>query len=440
MPWKRGENLGSGRFGVVFACRDSDSTDDEWPYAVKRLQTDWTAVEEAVTRFKREVDIQAELDHPNVMPVVAAGENSRGPWFVMPRADGGSLKDALGDGRANDQGWVLAKFGAVLPGVAHAHERGVLHRDLKPSNIMLIEDEPLISDFGVARQLDVDGTTLTRTAQELGTLRYMAPEQFKDAKRAGPPADVYSLGKILCHLLTGRTPEVLKVQLDGVPREYRFFVDKCCREDPERRYQTAGEALAAFRQIGTPIKVLLPPAERAQQLAEEAHAVLDTEDEAGAIEALETHLRDHSDDSEMFKRVVPRIPKAVARAWAMRLPDGLRETLKIYDQIIEDSNLAFSYCDVVADFYIVVFKATEDMELQRMILARLLVMGHHYNRFYVHAAVVDLLPTIDDPSEVALVEEAIDEHDRAAAWYAENALKKPLQEPIAAALRRTLEP
>jgi serine/threonine protein kinase len=85
-----------------------------------------------------------------------------------------------------------------------------LHRDLKPSNVLISAGVPLVADFGIAKQIDVDGTTLTRTAQELGTLRYIAPEQSADAKRAGMAADVYALGKILAHMLTGREPVPLR--------------------------------------------------------------------------------------------------------------------------------------------------------------------------------------------------------------------------------------
>jgi serine/threonine protein kinase len=222
MGWRIDENLGAGRFGVVFSAQDDDGPEDApWDFALKRLQKEWRNVDEARKRFKRETDIQSELSHPNVVSVIDAGESARwGPWFVMPRATDGSLKDAIDDGRAADHDWALSVFQGVLAGVAHAHERQVFHRDIKPSNVLLFSDDPRIADFGIARQIDVQGTTLTHTAEQLGTFLYMAPEQFHDVKKAGPPADVYSLGKVLCHLLSGIQPKTLKVDLHGIPRDH----------------------------------------------------------------------------------------------------------------------------------------------------------------------------------------------------------------------------
>jgi len=103
--------------------------------------------------------------------------------------------------------------------------------------------------------------------------------------------------------------------------------------------------------------------------------------------------------------------------------------------MLEQSNLAFGYCDVVARFYREVFRRTDDIALKRLAMTRLIVMGHQYNRFFVHDLVTDLLPTLDDACDIDIVEEVIDGHQEEASWYAATALKGSLPAPIASALR-----
>jgi eukaryotic-like serine/threonine-protein kinase len=436
MRWQINDNLGAGKFGVVFSCREEDTTNDEYPYALKRLQSEWLKSDEVRNRFKRETDIQSALAHSNIIPVIDAGESTTwGPWFVMPRATDGSLKDAIADGRAADPEWALSVFDGLLAGMAHAHEHSVLHRDIKPSNVLLFGDSPRIADFGIARQIDVDGTTLTHTAEQLGTFRYMAPEQFHDIKRSGTPADVYSLGKVLCHLLSGILPDALKVSLHGVPSQYRHFIDKCCRDDPGQRFQTASEALVRFRRSAAPLTVVLPALEQGREFVEQAEAALGTDTQRESIEALEAHFQSHSGRSDLYREVLPRMSRNLSNAWLTQDLDRFRQAINIYDGILSESQLNFDYCDVVARFYRDIFAEAEDIGIKRLTLSRLVAMGHAYNRFFVHDVVVDLLPTLNDPCDVEIAEEVIHENPEAAGWYAGAALKTSLPVPIADALR-----
>lgn len=434
--WELGNKLGWGRFGLVFECRREGDPEGEYPWAHKRLQNDIASIEQVHKRFAREIEILASLDHENVMPVEDPGEPSKGiPWFVMPKADGGSLKDAIEDGRTKSRDWAIELFTGALAGMEHAHAAGVLHRDLKPGNILIVGDAAKISDFGIAKQLDLDGTTLTLTAQELGTQRYMAPEQLADAKRAGPPADIFALGKILAHMLTGRRPDPGPVDLTGVPDEYRFFIDKCCRTDPNRRYQDAGVALAAFELIRNPPQMVLPPVDKAKELLEDATAAVGTKHEAKAIEALQGHFRSHPGEEEVYVRVFPRMERKLICAWIAHDLEGFRDALKVYDGYAAGvSN--FSYGDVIADFYNAVFGMTDDIEIQQTVIAGMMRTGWALNRFHVSDIFCALLGSLSKPAEVELTVEAIDNHQRAAAWYAEPALKRPLRAQIADALRR----
>src|SRR4029077_10146904 len=138
-------------------------------------------------RFRAEVESVAKLDHPNVLPIYEAGENRGVPYLAMKFVAGGTLAQRrtnfLGNPRA-----CATLVAAAARGVQHAHEHGILHRDLKPANILLGDrDEPLVSDFGLAKWLDTTND-LTHTLAVFGTPGYIAPEQAKESSANLTPA------------------------------------------------------------------------------------------------------------------------------------------------------------------------------------------------------------------------------------------------------------
>lgn len=144
----------------------------------------------------------------------------------------------------------------------------------------------------------------------------------------------------------------MKISVTGVPDDFRF-VSKCCRDDPDRRYLDATAALDAFKRLaeGGSDERVLPPPERLGELAQQAEEALATPEEAEAVEALDQHVREHPQDVELNRRVIPRLSRDVIRAWGTRLPDGFREAMRAYDaHVSESGGLPFEYCDVVADF------------------------------------------------------------------------------------------
>jgi serine/threonine-protein kinase len=206
--------LGLGGMGAVFSGHDLGL---ERAVAVKvilpRLAADDGAGGELVARFRREARITAGLRHHHVVDVLDFDEDSpTGLLFlVMEHLDGRDLEKVLARERRFPAERAVRVLAQACQAIAHAHRSGQIHRDLKPSNIMLVrrDDEPdfvKVLDFGLARGEDEE-TKLTATGQVLGTALYMAPEQIDRRRgRVTRSCDLYALGAVAYHLLSGRPP------------------------------------------------------------------------------------------------------------------------------------------------------------------------------------------------------------------------------------------
>jgi eukaryotic-like serine/threonine-protein kinase len=156
-------------------------------------------------RFRREIELAAQLQHPHIVPVFDSGEDGELLWYTMPFVDGESLRDRLSREGPLALTEVLSIVREVASALDYAHRKGVVHRDIKPENILLSDGQALVADFGIARSAGPAEERLTVTGLSLGTPSYMSPEQITGDAVDGR-ADQYALGCLVYELLAGRPP------------------------------------------------------------------------------------------------------------------------------------------------------------------------------------------------------------------------------------------
>lgn len=242
--------LGRGGMGAVFRAHHLRL---DRPVAIKVLLPAPESVSGWEERFLREAQALARLTHPGIVSVFDFGQASDLCWIVMEYVDGASLRDLIADGRMRPEE-ALSIVPQICDALQYAHDRGVVHRDIKPENVLLDErGRVCIADFGLAKLMDASATyQLTGTAQAMGTLRYMAPEQLERPREVDHRADIFSLGVVFYEMLTGQVPAGA-VQ----PPSERGCTDprldepvmRSMEREPEGRYQSASEMVDTLQDL-----------------------------------------------------------------------------------------------------------------------------------------------------------------------------------------------
>lgn len=251
--------LGEGGMGKVYlAAHESDRR----KVAIKVLPPKKALEsEQAVLRFRREMDLSRRVQHPNLARTLEVGQADGVYYMVMEYIPGDSLYNLVKDPKVGPLRVPDAArlFLRILDGLAAAHAASLVHRDLKPSNLMVTpEGEAKILDMGLAKAMGEE-SPLTRPNVVIGTLDYASPEQLSDAAKADTRSDLYSLGCTIYFALSGRPPfeggdvvnKIYKQRMEdpdpleevarGVPSAFAAIVRKLMAKDPAERYQSAEE-------------------------------------------------------------------------------------------------------------------------------------------------------------------------------------------------------
>src|ERR1043166_2707160 len=308
------EEIARGGMGVVYKARQVSLNRF---VAVKMILAGWFASQSDIKRFLAEAEAAANLEHPNIVPIYEVGEENGQHYFSMRLIEGMSLAHLIADcglrfsdlrDRRDEEGRdrynaIAELMATVARAVHYAHERGILHRDLKPANILIgLNGQPHVTDFGLAKRLTASEISalsgrLTLTGAMLGTPDYMAPEQARgNLKHLTTSADIYSLGAILYHLLTGQPPfaaatplETLRKAVDEeplppsqvlherlvksdirnpkseIPKDIETICLKCLSKDPTRRYASADDLTNDLKRFVRDEPIVARPAGRIEQ-------------------------------------------------------------------------------------------------------------------------------------------------------------------------------
>jgi serine/threonine-protein kinase len=220
-------------------------------------------------RFRREIQFAARLQHPHIVPLLAAGQVGDILYYTMPFVEGESLRNRLEKDGPMPAARVLAILQDVVDALAYAHSRGLVHRDIKPENILIQRGHALVTDFGVAKAISesLPGTAATTIGVAVGTPAYMAPEQLAADPAADHRMDLYAAGLLAYELLSGSSPfsgsspqQTLARQLTerptpphlqrtDVPPDLSSIIMRCLEKEPAARFASADELLVALGEV-----------------------------------------------------------------------------------------------------------------------------------------------------------------------------------------------
>ncbi len=223
-------------------------------------------------RFRREIQLAAQLQHPHIVPLLSAGEHGELLYYTMPFIEGESLRARLERKAPLSVREVMRILHDVVDALEYAHARGVVHRDIKPGNILTQGQHALVTDFGVAKALSaaLPVSGMTSSGMAIGTPAYMAPEQLAADPAADQRVDIYAVGLLAYELLSGespfsgpsptatmaaqltRDPEPLHTVRGDVPPALSSVIMRCLAKAPENRPTTAEQLLTELEQIPIP--------------------------------------------------------------------------------------------------------------------------------------------------------------------------------------------
>ncbi len=324
-------------------------------------------------RFAREVRIQSQIRHPNIMPIVHFDLDASPPWFTMPLASQ-SFEQKLAVDHTNGT-FDPAAWQDILAAVEELHRLGYVHRDLKPANVLLVENRWVLADFGLILPMARDTTILTSSRSAYGSHYYAAPEQASDFRNTPEQADIFALGCIL-HDAVDRIPvrvPFTQIRVGGV---YGPILEKCTESEPRRRFPNIAALRSALFDLWRTSQFEAPPPGDADLL----QAVLNSPDSVDAWRCLISHV----ENLEVTERgAILRSINAELLVSLNRADDVLFSRLMgLICEWAEGTGFEWSYCDVVGDRLLEAYRVSPVRVRCQIVLAALELAVSH-NRWHV---------------------------------------------------------
>jgi serine/threonine-protein kinase len=259
------EKLGAGAMASVFKAKQISL---DRLVAIKVLPKKYTTNKQFIERFYAEGRAAAALNHPNIVAAYDVGKAGEYHYFVMEFVDGTTVYDDIVKKKRIPEDDAVQMAIQVTEALQHAHERGLIHRDVKPKNVMITRTGVVkLADMGLARAVSDVEAAEAEKGKAFGTPYYISPEQIRGEVSIGPPADIYSLGATLYHMVTGQVPfdgknpsAVMHKHLksDLVPPDHVYpklsaglseVIEMMMAKDPKARYQTCKDLLTDLRAV-----------------------------------------------------------------------------------------------------------------------------------------------------------------------------------------------
>ena len=250
--------IGQGGFGRVYAARDVRLGRD---VAIKVIRPELAGARAFVERFRKEGTALAKFRHPGIVPIYDIREHEGLIYYIMPLIDGETVRAKLDRARVIPPKMAQRILLELCDCLGATHRAGIVHRDIKPDNVILegLQGTALLMDFGIAKSVQDSNATATVSGLVMGTPTYMSPEQATGDGEVDHRSDIYSLGVLAYHMLTGRPPFVgatshsviaghvtdratpIRKLNPSVPKIMADAVEKCLAKNAEDRFQSTGD-------------------------------------------------------------------------------------------------------------------------------------------------------------------------------------------------------
>jgi len=324
-------------------------------------------------RFAREVRVQSQIRHPNIMPILMHDLDASPPWFTMPLAER-SFQAKIEADRSG--GTVdLGPWQDILAAVEELHRLGYVHRDLKPANILLVNDTWLLSDFGLVLPTARETTILTSSHSAYGSHYYAAPEQAVDFRNTPEQADIFALGCIL-HDAVDRAPvrtPFAQIRTGGV---YGPLLEKCTETEPRRRFPSVAALRAALFDLWRTSEFSAPTPDDSTFL----DGVLNSPDSVEAWRALLGHVENlgSAEQDHVLRAMTGDLLVSLNR-----LDDVLYgRMMNLLCAWASGSSFQWEYCDVVGDRLLEAYRISP-VRIRCQVVMAALELAVSHNRWHV---------------------------------------------------------